>query len=193
MKGIIFSEAIFKAVIEGRKTQTRRIMKTQPIEVWDGVPIKSASDTIAIYKEIKLRYKVGEVVYLKEPYQYVGGYNAGIKYKYDNDENINLIVGIIWKNKLFMPEKYARYFIEITDVRVERVQDISEEDCLKEGILCKKFIGDNSKYFYETPTISSGFYDTPQQAYAALIDKINGKGTWEANPFVWVYEFKLVK
>jgi len=188
-KGIMFTEAIFNAVIEGRKTQTRRIVKPQPHDFYipnklsipretsiDGAQGKSS-------RKFKPRYKLGEKVFIKEPYQYVGSPDAGIKYKYDNDSEINFIVGDLWKNKLFMPAKYARYFIEITGVRCERLQDISDEDCLSEGIV--KTIDMVLRF--------DDIFNTPQQAYAALINKINGKGTWESNPYVWVYSFRLVK
>ena len=144
----------------------------------------------------KPKYKVGETVYLKEPYAVSGKYiiyklGSTIGQEFDK-------AGIKWKNKLFMPESAARYFIEITGVRAERLQDISEEDCLKEGIEY------NSNPFSECNTIGCSFgvkfpynngyvnYTTPRKAYASLIDKINGKGTWERNPFVWVYDFKLL-
>ena len=169
------------------------------------------------------RYQVGEKVYLKEPYaETCDEYGSPlIAYRFDNtalylvrkDENgdycqLNTIKKPVttnwtinnfpacgeWKNKLFMPESVARYFIEITAVRAERLQDISEEDCMKEGI----------EYVLEAMPIGypfgvqfpfkNGFhsYTTAKEAYAALIDKINGKGTWEKNPFVWVYEFRLI-
>ena len=93
-----------------------------------------------------------------------------------------------------MPEIFAQHFIEITGVRCERVQYISDEDCLKEGImqLNTKFGNTHSSMFkYDKKEYFD--YGTPQQAYAALFNKINGKGAWEANPFVWIYDFKLKK
>jgi hypothetical protein len=74
-------------------------------------------------------------------------------------------------------------------VRCERLQDISDEDCIKEGIsaISQKY---NAPFIYY-----NGFdYDnTPSRSYATLINKICGKGTWESNPYVWVYDFKLLK
>lgn len=159
MKGICFIEELFHAVVNGLKTQTRRIKK---------------SDTP--------RYEVGEILYLKEPY--LDTPFGEIYYGFDESR----FKGKGWKNKLFMPEKYARHFIRITKVRAERLQDISTEDCLKEGIEYNKY---NDPYYFHP--LSEGGEDTAQDAYAELIDKINGKGTWESNPFVWVYDFELVK
>ena len=209
MKGICFTESMFNAVIEGRKIQTRRIINPQPDD--DGLhdddkfprSLKSTLtgfngtvNEIGESKEFKPRYRVGDVVYLKEPYFITKGKPY---YLYGKPEQ-KFMPDRYWKNKLFMPEKYARYFIEITDVRCERLRDISDEDCLKEGI--KKdfdFDGIDVCYFNKinhTKKIN-GFldiaYKTPQEAYAYLIEKINGKGTWNSNPFVWVYDFILKK
>ena len=84
----------------------------------------------------------------------------------------------------FMPHK-----IKITDIRVQRLQDISDEDCLAEGIIkyangVYTYIENGKKYYHAE-------LDTPQKAYAALIDKISGKGTWKRNPWVFVYTFSL--
>jgi len=206
MKGIIFTQEMFNAVIIGRKTQMRRIMKPQPIDgdylattivpkgesYWqDGsvrMPYKSD-------RQIKHRYKVGETLYIKEPY-YITRYQGGlmdlewkecVKYKYGTkEENYELR----WNNPHTMAASQSRHFIEITGVRCERVQEISDEDCLKEGLMTVNGNGLDvpkrygfGKYF--------GYY-TPREAYAALFDKINGKGAWNRNPFVWVYDFKLV-
>jgi len=130
-----------------------------------------------------------------------------------------------------MPAKYARHFIEITGVRCERVQEISDEDCIKEGIvefdgyhvvdcghdydycyncggtgLCNglgaglgviydcecSYCKDRGKYGIDCKKFTI-VKDTPQQAYAALFDKINRKGSFERNPYVFCYSFKLTK
>ena len=85
--------------------------------------------------------------------------------------------------------------IKITNIRVERLQDISDEDCLAEGIIehIAEIIPNYPPYTQYCCGISEVYCDTPRQAFAALIDKINGKGTWESNPYVWVYDFELVK
>lgn len=139
MKGICFVEEMFNAVVDGEKTQTRRISKSD-----------------------KPRYKKGDIIYLKEPY-FFNPETGNCYYKYKSDDT-----KYPFANKLFMPESMARYYIKITDVKRERLQDITSEDCAKEGIPCGN-IG----------------------MYAALIDKINGKGTWGRNPEVWVYDFEL--
>jgi hypothetical protein len=211
MKGICFKEHLFNAVINGTKTQTRRICSIQPLNRDNWIPSvmmcttdreqkKNEGKTHFVVKENEYligkyddryfnpRYQVGETVYLKEPYYLFTDapycYNEPV-YKYGNKQESSE-----WQNKLFMPAKYARYFIKITDVRCERLQDISEEDCFKEGIkpIPQKY---NGSFIYNYG--GSDCENTPKRAYAALIDKISGKGTWESNPFVWVYDFNLKK
>lgn len=81
--------------------------------------------------------------------------------------------------------------IRITNIRIERLQDISEADSLKEGILRGYDVGlDRTTYWYHGLANSS--FRTPQEAYASLIDRISGKGTWESNPYVFVYDFELI-
>lgn len=100
-----------------------------------------------------------------------------------------------WKNKMFVKAKYMPHRIRITDILVERLQDISDEDCLREGI--RKSVveyGDKKivqwTYFDEKRTI---WFDSPREAFAALIDRISGRGTWQRNPWVFVYEFELIQ
>ena len=209
MKGICFKEPLFKPVVAGVKTQTRRIMTPQPDEngVWDDDKFPRSIDSNlhgfngttpeGESREFKPRYKVGEVLFLKEPYCFC---KDKPMYKY-GESGTDLMPGKYWKNKLFMPEKAARYFIEMTKLRAERLQDISDEDCIREGV-CEwtleklKQAGIKDLTSYENlrlfdDTFSWDAHSSPQKAYAALIDEINGKGTWEANPFVWVYDFKL--
>jgi hypothetical protein len=178
MKGIIFTEPLFRKVASGEKTQTRRIIKPQPDFISENFHWAKKNNGDVILP----RYKPGETLYLKEPYHNPDGFP--VTYKYDGfyRDKIN------WQNKLFMPAKYAHYFIEITGVRCERLQDISESDCRKEGIPQDTCSVAHKRF--RNP-MNRDFYYTGRDAYAALIDSINGKGTWERNPFVFVYDFRL--
>ena len=189
----MFSEAMFHATIEGRKTQTRRIINSKTIEKldeywsWRECALSQCTSEISVEADATTSfasYRVGETVYIKEPYSF--GLEDETVYKYSSLE----IKGYKWENKLFMPAKYARYFIKITGVRCERVQDISDEDCLKEGIkpIPQKY---NAAFIYNYG--GSDCENTPKRAYAELFDSINGKGTWGSNPYVWVYDYKLIK
>lgn len=83
------------------------------------------------------------------------------------------------------------HHIKIKNIRVEHLQDISDEDCLKEGI--RKWDKDGNPLGPSYDFVNSPHgYATPREAFAALIDKVSGKGTWESNPMVFVYEFELV-
>lgn len=86
--------------------------------------------------------------------------------------------------------------IRITDVRVERLQDISDEDCIKEGIEKFDAFGDPASYrFYDRKKCiiyPKKWCVSPREAYAALIDKVSGKGTWDSNPYVFVYDFEPI-
>ena len=96
-----------------------------------------------------------------------------------------------WNNKMFVEASKMLHHIRIIDVRIERLQDISDEYCLKEGIKknlrCGKY-GFDSNIGY----ISQYPFHNPCEAFASLIDKVSGKGTWESNPYVFVYDFELV-
>ena len=232
MKGICFTEPLFHKVVKGEKTQTRRMIVSRTghfqvstssmsgviTGIWQTDDNEWCGDNLV---PVNPKYKVGEKVYLKEPYaETCDEYGSPlIAYRFDNtalylvrkDENgdyyqLNTIKKPVttnwtinnfpacgeWKNKLFMPEYAARYFIEITAVRAERLQDITEEDCMKEGII-PNFSLTGGRWHYFIPDKLNEPYHSPVEAYAALIDKISGKGTWEKNPFVWVYDFRLIE
>ena len=92
---------------------------------------------------------------------------------------------------MFVSAKQMPYHVWIAGTRIERLQDISDEDCLREGV---RYLPDIDRYYFERVDKEQGFYfNTPREAFAALIDKVSGRGTWDMNPYVVVYEFELVK
>lgn len=210
MKGILFTETNFIATVEERKTNTRRLVGSRTgffnVESKSGI-IKNIwqCDADGWNGEnlipVKPKYKIGEIVYLKEPYFPID--EEAVFYKYNDCEWLTAKEKVqvtneleklgAWKNKMFMPAKYARYFIEITDVKCERLQDISDEDCLKEGVQKQEWENSFDPCFYVIPNMSCPLFSTPQDAYAYLINSINGGGTWESNPYVWSYHYKLIK
>lgn len=183
MQGICFIEPMFKAVIEGRKTVTRRIAHV----------IKEQLTIAGEPKTANPKYKIEEILYLKEPY--IDDLDMDhIFYKF-NPYHIEMLkssgykkeisMAKFWKNKLFMPEDKARYFIRIKDIALDRLCNISELDCFMEGIIYYP----NFRRFYN----GYAFFASSRGAYADLIDRINGKGTWVENPHVFRYEFELIK
>lgn len=190
MKGICFKECLFNKTIEGGKIQTRRIMVsptgTFNVHTYKDGTFAGAWRTDEEERELqplRPRYQPGDVVYLKEPYAFVDG---AMIYKYGNDTTEQ--EGIAWKNKLFMPESAARYFIEFIGYTADKLQNISILDCKKEGVF--RHIS-HGKVYYKNGH-DGLMYESAIEAYAALIDRINGRGTWESNPWVWVYNYKLL-
>ena len=205
MKGIIFSESMYNQVINSSKTMTRRLIKPQPTGVRNSVFVKSGLED-SHGRELKPRYLPGETVYLKEPYyvdiQETENTPALVYYKYRyNDVYFLQETGLIktlpvkWQNPRTMPERYARHFIEIVSVKAERLQDISDDDIRKElGKVLKEYRvnagwTDRCCKIDGMPDI---FYKL-KQAFAALWDSINPKNKWDTNPFIWCYEFRLIK
>ena len=210
MKKIMFNDkfGLTQAVLEGRKTMTRRIIKyprTFRGEWVAGFNIhRSTSDKKIVgfpcmydaderefdMGEILPKYKLGEVVAIAQSYESI--------YNEKGLETMDMLVSGLknhkgWQNKLFVAAGEMIHHIRITDIKVERLQDISDEDCFKEGIYASNSheIGYGIPWVYEFAKSKMAYY-TPREAFAALIDKVSGKGTWESNPFVFAYEFVLV-
>ena len=189
MKKILFNDKFLltQAVLEGRKTQTRRKCREQ---VWGHSDIISARNGIFHFEIPK--YKIGEIIAVAQSYRDCGGVNA---YGVPMWEIISQRVGSTnagWDNKMFVRADLMPHQIRITDVRVERLQDISDVECLKEGIQTS-YYGD-CKFPPDGYTFDNGksHFNTPREAFAHLINKVSKKGTWESNPYVFVYDFELV-
>lgn len=177
-----------QAVLDGRKTMTRRISEDQ---IRNSVFCKSGYESIHGH-EIKPKYEVGEIVAIAQSYKKLGYDGDSI----DRDLKLN-IRGLMkdsagWNNKMFVKSYACRHHIKIVNVKIERLQDISDEDCLKEGVI-HAYTDNNGIKIYHTPHTKRGYLstDVAQEAFAALIDKVSGKGTWGNNPFVFAYEFVL--
>lgn len=211
MKKIMFNDKfqLTQAVLEGRKTQTRRIITPQPTYqdncgiCWKGYAygLSLSNELLGCYinfvsgteydKSCK-RYRKGECVAVAQNYGDCGNLPD---YELDEEGYPIMPKRSGYFNKMFVRADLMPYQIRITNVRVERLQDISDEDCLKEGIIKGK-VGSEDTHFmdaYYIPTLKKDPFCTPQGAYSYLIDKIIGKGTWERNPYVFVYDFELVK
>lgn len=193
-----------QAVLDGRKTMIRRIFyipdKLVPylniddmFDIVDNCIIwKDKSDNIRMTFEPK--YKVGEVIAIAQSYETVfHSGNCPNDFFVDSSTINKKYCGAGFKNKMFVKADLMPHHIEITGIKIERLQDISDEDCLKEGIIHAYTDNDGIKR-YHTPHTKRGYLSTdiPQQAFEFLINKVSGKGTWERNPFVFAYEFKLI-
>lgn len=205
MKKIMFNDlyGLTQAVLDGRKTQTRRMVPrsffTCTHDILDN-NILVCEDEYGDWHDIReTRYalQVGEVVAVAQRYS---DFMEADKVLYRTVKEVDGYRRELaseqkgWNNKLFVCADLMPHRIRITDVRVERLQDIDDESCIAEGVL------HSDKYAmpYGIPDIKAPngvdfYYSTPREAYAALIDKISGKGTFESNPYVFAYTFELVK
>ena len=207
MNKIMFNDkyGLTQAVLEGRKTQTRRMLnptmlfkRLKTYEGWskDDISAWKRSCKTRLYEaqgaELQQmfdyalsssRYKVGETVAIAQSY-------ADITLQADWVNCMIRKEEIGWNNKMFVRAEDMPHHIRITKIRIERLQNIKSDDCLKEGIWKAGNVGlEGTTYWYHGLANSS--FHTPQEAYASLIDRISGKGTWASNPYVFVYEFKL--
>lgn len=195
MKKIIFNDkyGLTQAVLEGRKTQTRRIAYTGNATIIDcGICVEPKNiGRATLFRGIDeiahSRYCIGKEVAVAQAYCELVS-EAGY-----NEEEINkLRCSKGWTNKMYVKADLMPHRIRITDIRAERLQEISDEDCLAEGIWEAHNIGLKGVTYWYT-SLANSPYRTAKKAYAALIDKISGKGTWASNPYVFVYEFELIK
>lgn len=204
-KPILFSTPMVKAILEGRKTETRRIM-------WND----------------RTKYTVGDILWVRETWRIIG-WNDGdpftIQFKdgkikrdvyLDESKAENYLIQCTnqcldsglnsddkaffhfdldncptkWRPSIFMPKEACRIFLKLTDIRIERLHDISEQDAIAEGV--------ESQYFKEFKTTGYKIYSSkldswdanPIVSYSSLWDKINGNKAWDLNPYVWVYTFE---
>lgn len=223
MKKMMFNDeyGLTQAVLEGRKIQTRRIVacpkKYKGIDVAGFYAYRRPSDRVVVelcmYDEDEIpidegqilpKYKIGEIVAVAQSYKSIG-YQPTDKtsiIKANDVEFIEFQKHKGWNNKMFVQSTDMIVFIRITNVMVQRLQDISDEDCLKEGVVVDESkIKGGVRSYYPCKNLKEWahevgwgrVYNTPREAYAVLIDKVSGKGTWERNPWVWVYDFELVK
>ena len=182
-KKIMFNDkyCLTLAVLYGTKTMTRRVLK-------EGTPLGNWEETVK-----HLPYKVGDIVAIAQPYKDIIECMAEYSDIIINvDGSINREYKAGWTNKMFVKANLLPHHIRITDVNVERLQSISDEDILREGVW--QFY-DNKNLFYVSKNIGYApdvAFLSAREAFWYLIDNISGKGTWESNPWVVAYSFELV-
>lgn len=202
---ILFSGAMVRAILSGRKTQTRRVVKPQPTRLewfdhqkgWLGSFGEDAGSRDNPHRMVPCPYGVpGDRLWVKETHynNSVGNVIAQmfkakeqpkVYYRADHEG----VVTWNWKPSIFMKRQLSRITLEIVSVRVERLQDISEVDAMAEGI--HRFEVNDCTYFHSRPTApTEEHFNSGLMAYRDLWESINGAGSWDANPWVWVVEFK---
>ena len=199
MKKIMFNDkyGLTQAVLEDRKTITRRAVPMHDykygFQVWYDTKTKQCCVCDGSFIVERSRYSAGEVVAIAQAYKdiYNDAYHIGL---YGRTAG--------WTNKMYVCADDMPHHIKITNIRIERLQDISDDNCLSEGVVkntigyyvdglrCKDWEKESHVEMENGDTLK--LFPTPREAFAALINKVSGKGTWESNPYVWVYEFELV-
>lgn len=192
MKKMMFNDrfGLTNAVIQKRKTVTRRLPSI-PKSSYGGMEI--LDDILTTWDcngneiPIKPPYAIGEIVAVAQSYYSVMMGGVKVPYKFD----ITLTEHKGWTNKMFVCANLMPHQIRILDVRAERLQDITDEDCLREGIVY------HTKINWSKPTepfrCGKIKETTARKAFTSLIDKISDKGTWKSNPFVWRIEFEVLR
>lgn len=177
---ILFSSPMVLAIMGGKKTQTRRVMKPQPqdMDEWSGLN-EYTDGRYGFQTATGIDYfctygRPGDRLWVRETYN--GNKEVGLAYRATNPE----LNGCPWRPSIFMPRWASRITLEIVSVRVERLNDISEEDAMAEGVT-------RPPYYSAAPHYQIWFRN--------LWDSINAKRgySWDSNPWVWVIEFKRVK
>lgn len=206
---ILFSGPMVRAILEGRKTQTRRIVKPQPVPQfggWIGEAYVSAERNGVLFKEwgegghqpmrwsedagyVNCPYgKPGDRLWVRETWMPGTQDTAIYRAAYSNGHEARG-----WKPSIHMPRWASRITLEVVSVRVERLQWISEADARDEGcVIPENRIVPGTPFEYITRgqgQFVKGIYGV----YAELWETINGSGSWDANPWVWVVEFRRVR
>lgn len=220
MKKIMFNTkyGLTDSVLKRLKTKTRRIIPQSELDranefqqyyfdsTFDALTGVELLKQFFLVENIgKLPYQVGEIVAIAQSYK-----DAGVTFLPEEDDEFGChsfpaeqTTG--WTNKMFVRADLMPHRIQFMDLHIERLQDISDEDCIKEGVeVVESFarLANGEKKilnYYRVPIFCpSGRVltlngSTPREVFAALINRISGKGTWESNPFVFAYDFQLVK
>ena len=215
---ILFSTEMVQAILQGRKTQTRRIVKFEPRE---GYLPELKTDHFGEYF-LSFRKSKTEIEnkILKSPYGNVGDilWVRENFYTIESENNWSVSQLVMFESEVFytaditnyetkrplhrgknrpsihMPKTFARIFLKITNVRIERLNDISDKDSIAEGIKTDNCEGKDCYYFYPCNDLRDDSYlDHPKTSFYSLWNSINGEESWKLNPWVWVIEFEKIE
>lgn len=198
-KPVLFNTEMVRAILNGTKCCTRRIIKPQPTYSekdgfsWKGIAygtdlpptIQGASYNLCH----KAQYQVGDILYVRETWCEL---SSGYEYKADGETIDHLGNVMKWHPSLHMPKEAARIFLKVTGVRVERLQDITEEPAVKEGCQAGSIEYQGAVWGqedYDEWTAVDAF----KEVWNSTIDKKESdRYGWDANPWVWVYDFEVL-
>ena len=204
-KPILFSGEMIRALLDGRKTQTRRVIQdrrgNQPTEFdASGWPLAYFDDADEIDLQICPYGKHGDYLWVREAMCW---HNDWLCYNADKTPIENMKCDKNFRGtvmpSIFMPKIYSRITLLIKDIRVERVQDISEQDAKFEGATLFNDIpmirssAHPPRWSMENPRNTDQCLSSPYYAFANYWIKLNGQESWDSNPYVWVIEFEVIK
>lgn len=192
---ILFSTSMVRAILEGRKTQTRRVIKPEP----EGRGLRTTNVQFEDWhgNEVKCPYgEVGDILWVRESWaleKYFNGLTEECFFKYKAD--FDGPVDWNWKPSIHMPKKAARLFLKITDIHVERLQDISTSDCMKEGYMPPKIddifdqkvidtvsrLPESHRHIAISTAPQKELTESPRLWFEKLWKSINGEDSWNAN------------
>ena len=195
---MLFSTPMVQAILNGTKTETRRIINPQPENYQPSSIISNCNfkngnfcfkhkifdnpDRFEITDLMKSKVNVGDIIWVRETFV--------------NKENIFFKYADVapvwqrewkWKPSLFMPKKACRLFLEVLDIKIEKLHQIDEQSAIDEGIELAPF----SNEYYKDYN-GAGYFQKAVNSYYSLWNKINGKDSHKINPWVWVYRFRSV-
>lgn len=221
---ILFKAEMVRAILAGKKTQTRRIAKIDQTTNWDFKhistvtrPEKQAGQPVAIFISSKTEmsvglvspWKVGDQLWVRETFGYqvanLGGTpHEQVVYRASNLDAVKWTAAcgksapIKWKPSIHMPRSASRITLEITGIRIERLQEINNDDAIAEGAQNFQGLpsihpyGQDARWSMENPTATDQCLGNARTAFAKYFCKISGQATWDINPWVWVIEFQKI-
>ena len=206
MKKIMFSDAygLTTAVIQGTKTRTWRKIPNSVIESYNDlydydelVPQGTRDNDFRKFALAYAPYKVGDILAIAQPYSSDDVCNHLAPSETEEDA---YLIGLLlhsagWTNKMFVKSSLMPHQIQITGITIQKCQDLTDEQCFAEGIYAEQ-----TPYSYDEPQIelfwfcgSRHGFDSPLEAFGELLDRTCGKGTFDANPYGFAIDFKLIK
>lgn len=203
---ILFSAPMVRALLNGSKTQTRRVLKPQPSDDLDNLGDGETVLDMATGKPVNLRFEVGDRLWVRETWYcdhidcQRGPYlcpdnmpltqlveDGWLHFRATDDPKQWEAGQPKWRTPLHLPRWASRLTLTVTDVRVERLQDCSEADAVAEGI------ERSEEYWMDYEFPSTQCCVDPQSSYRTLWNSINGAGAWEQNPWVVAISFTVEK
>lgn len=193
---ILFSGPMVRAILDGRKTVTRRVVKPQPNYVNKlGIPFYPDGKGPVDYRLCPYG-TTGDQIWVKETFGCIGrSPKDGPPPKGEESTTVYRATSTVvphvikWRPSIHMPRWASRLTLEIVSVRVERLQDMTEEDAKNEGL---DFVGDGAAR-WGVKGLPDSWGNDPRQSFRSLWESINGPGSWERNDWVWVVEFRRHK